>query len=298
MQILESPAAMRSWSDEQHARGLRIGLVPTMGALHAGHLALIGVARERCDVVAVSIFVNPLQFNRPDDFEHYPRSVHDDLEQCRAAGVGAVYAPTQQSMYPPGFETHVEPGALAEPLEGAGRPGHFRGVVTVVCKLFNAVGPDVAVFGQKDFQQLAVIRRMVADLDMGVEICSVSTVREHDDLALSSRNRRLSPDQRAAAVVVVRALDVIEVAISAGSRDAVELQRLAADVVAAEATARLEYVDVVDPHTLLAPTDTNALLLAVIAVWFGDVRLIDNRLIDARALTDDRANASVFDDFA
>lgn len=291
MQIFESPAAMRSWSDDQRALGLRIGLVPTMGALHAGHLALISTARERCDAAVVSIFVNPLQFNRSDDFELYPRPFDDDLEQCRAADVGAVYAPTGISMYPSGFETHVEPGSLAEPLEGAGRPGHFRGVTTVVCKLFNAVRPDVAVFGQKDFQQLAVIRRMVDDLDMGIEISSVATVREHDGLALSSRNRRLSPDQRAAAVVVPRALDAIERAVDAGIRDAGELTRLAADAVATQALARIEYVDVVDPHTLRAPTDMNALLLAVIAVWFDDVRLIDNRLIDARAV-EARAHAS------
>lgn len=281
MLILDAPAGMRSWSDARRGRGASIGLVPTMGALHDGHLALIDAAAARCDEVVASIFVNPLQFNRPDDFATYPRPLDDDIEQCRQRGVTAIYAPTQDSMYPAGFETFVVPGSLSEPLEGAGRPGHFRGVTTVVAKLFHAVRPDVAVFGRKDFQQLALIERMVADLDMGIEIIGVETVREPDGLAMSSRNRRLSPTQRVAAVVVPAALDAAVAVIDAGgaNADTEAARRAAVDVVAAEPLARLEYLEVVDPSTLREPTGPVPALLAVTAVWFGDVRLIDNQLI-------------------
>ena len=195
-----------------------------MGALHAGHLALVGEAARRSDVVVVSIFVNPLQFNRGDDFDKYPRSIDDDVEACRAVGVDAVYAPTASAMYPDGFETHVEPGRLAESLEGASRPGHFRGVATVVAKLFGAIQPDIAVFGQKDFQQLAIIRRMVLDLDMAVEIVAFPTVREPDGLAISSRNRRLGADERKASVCISQALGLVADALVGGERDSSRLR--------------------------------------------------------------------------
>ncbi len=247
-----------------------------MGALHSGHLALIAEARQRGDVVVVSIFVNPLQFNRGDDFDMYPRPLDDDLDTCRAAQVDAVYAPDAAAMYPNEFQTHVEPGDLAETLEGAGRPGHFRGVATVVAKLFGAMQPDVAVFGQKDFQQLAVIRRMVADLDMGVEIVGIPTVREPDGLALSSRNQLLSSDDRHAAVCIVEALQLAAQMLADGEHNAEVLIGAAAKHVAAEPRARLEYLDIVDPVSL-DPIDQvrqEAIMLA--AVWLGDVRLIDN----------------------
>jgi pantoate--beta-alanine ligase len=280
MQILESPAEMRAWSATQHRDGHRIGFIPTMGALHEGHLALIGEARRRCDRVVVSVFVNPMQFNRTDDFEKYPRPLDSDLDQCRQAGADAVYAPTQRAMYPPGFQTFVEPGALAEPLEGAGRPGHFRGVTTVVSKLFTAVDPDIAVFGQKDFQQLAVITQMVGDLDFGVQIVPFPTVRELDGLALSSRNRRLSAEQRSAAVIVPRALDVAERAIKAGVSDEASIVGLVQALIDTEPLARLEYVAVVDPDTLQPPVAWIGTVRVLIAVWFGDIRLIDNRSVD------------------
>ncbi len=283
MLVLETPATMRAWATVQRAAGRRIGLVPTMGALHEGHLALIGAAAHHADVVVVSIFVNQLQFNRPDDFTLYPRPIDDDLARCREAGVAVVYAPTQPAMYPRGFETFVVPGALADPLEGAGRPGHFRGVTTVVTKLFNAVTPDVAVFGRKDYQQLAVITRMVADLDMSIEIIGAPTVRERDGLALSSRNRRLDTAQRGAAVVVVAALDAMEAAIAGGQHNVAEIHRIALAVVADEPLAKLEYAEVVDPSTLAQLRVVEREVLAVIAVWFGDVRLIDNRSIIAPA---------------
>ena len=173
MQVFTTPDAMRMWSHEQHLRGDRVAVVPTMGALHGGHMALIERAAELADRVIVTIFVNPLQFNQATDFDSYPRPIDDDLEACRRAAVAAVYAPTAAAMYSSGFQTHVEPGDLAERLEGPMRPGHFRGVATVVTKLLGATAPDVALFGQKDFQQLTIIRRMVTDLDLGIEIHGV-----------------------------------------------------------------------------------------------------------------------------
>lgn len=276
MLIVESPSAMHAWSTEQHGLGQRVGLVPTMGALHQGHLALISEARRHCDVVVVSIFVNPLQFNRRDDFDGYPRPMSDDVEQCRAHGVDAIYAPTAGAMYPAEFDTHVEPGAVALGLEGAGRPGHFRGVATVVTKLLNAVRPQVAVFGQKDFQQLAVIRRMVADLDMGIDIIGIATVRESDGLALSSRNRRLNDEQRNAAVVVPRALAAVQEAFGRGTSHSEELRNAAARFVADEPLAHLEYVDIVDPTSLQPAQIATPGARVVVAVWFGEIRLIDN----------------------
>ena len=267
---------MRAWSTGQRSAGRCIACVPTMGALHAGHLALIDEARSRADVIIVSIFVNPLQFDRADDFDRYPRPIDDDVEACRAAGVDTVYAPTAAVMYPPGFQTHVEPGPLADPLEGAGRPGHFRGVTTVVAKLFGAMQPDVAVFGTKDFQQLAIIRRMVADLDLAVEIVGLATVREPDGLAVSSRNRRLSADDRRAAVCVVQALRLAADALAGGETDTARLIALATRRIESEPLARLEYLHIVDPSTLDPVEVVTRPVVIVTAVWFGDVRLIDN----------------------
>jgi pantoate--beta-alanine ligase len=281
MDVLTTPAAMRAWSAAHHAEERRVGFVPTMGALHDGHLSLVTIAEARADDVVVSIFVNPLQFDRPSDFDAYPRPIEHDVERCRDVGVDAVYAPTARTMYPPGFETHVEPGALAGVMEGAARPGHFRGVTTVVAKLFGAVRPDVAVFGEKDFQQLAIIRRMTCDLDLGVEIVAAPIVREHDGLAMSSRNVRLDPGQRAAAVCVPQALQVAADRIAAGGSVA-EAIGAATSVVAAEPRARLEYVEVFDPVSLCRVHELAASAAPpriATAVWFGDVRLIDNRAL-------------------
>jgi pantoate--beta-alanine ligase len=285
MIILDTPAAMRAWTDEQRSLGRRISLVPTMGALHAGHAALVHAATECSDAVIVSIFVNPLQFNRVDDFELYPRPIDADIDTCTGLGVDVVYAPTAAAMYPSGFETHVEPGSLAEPMEGAGRPGHFRGVTTVVAKLFNATRPDVAVFGRKDFQQLAVITRMVTDLDLGIEIVGLDTVREPDGLAMSSRNRRLDADQRAAAVVLPRALAAAADHHADGPDG---MRRAALAIIDGEPLARLEYLEIVDPHTLGHPPRIDGDVVVLAAVWFGEVRLIDNRSVSRRADEDGR----------
>jgi len=279
MTTVTEPRAMQAWADAERGAGRRIALVPTMGALHAGHLALVAAARRRAQRVVVSIFVNPIQFDRRDDFERYPRTLDDDLRICATAGVDAVYAPSAAAMYAEGFQTAVEVTRLTEPLCGAARPGHFRGVTTVVTKLFHAVRPDVAVFGEKDYQQLAVVRRMTADLDFGIEIVGVATVREPDGLALSSRNRRLGPDDREAARCVPRALDAAAELVSAGERRAGPVVAGAAAVIAGERRARLEYAELRDPETLAEVAEVGGPALLAVAVWVGGVRLIDNRLL-------------------
>lgn len=276
MKVFTTPAEFRSWSRAVRAEGRRVGLVPTMGALHEGHLALVDCAREHADEVAVTIFVNPLQFNRADDFTAYPRPIDDDLRLCAANGVAAVYAPTAAVMYPDGFQTHVEPGELASVLEGAQRPGHFRGVATVVSKLFNAAEADVAVFGQKDFQQLAVIRRMVADLDMGVRIIGMPTVREADGLAMSSRNQRLGPADRARAPRLHQALQAVARTAFQGSVD--RARQAGLEVLAADPEIRLDHLGIAHPDTLapLEAWDGLDRAVALIAAEVGPVRLIDN----------------------
>jgi pantoate--beta-alanine ligase len=279
MRILDTPDAMQAWADGERSAGRRLALVPTMGALHEGHLELVRVARRHAERVVVSIFVNPMQFNRRDDFERYPRPLDADVGQCAAAGADAVYAPTAGAMYPEGYASVVEVSGLSEPLCGRTRPGHFRGVTTVVTKLFHAVRPHVAVFGEKDWQQLAVIRRMSADLDFGIEIVGVPTVREADGLALSSRNRLLSGEARAAAVCVPRALDAAAAALAAGETDARAIVDRVAGVLSAEPQARLEYAELRDPGSLVEVAEVTAPTLLALAVWVGGVRLIDNRIL-------------------
>jgi pantoate--beta-alanine ligase len=283
METFDHPDAMRSWADARRRDGLSIGLVPTMGALHDAHVALIQEAQRRCDLAVVSIFVNPLQFNASNDFERYPRPLLDDIATCERVGVQAVYAPPAEVMYPKGWQTRVVPGALADVMEGEMRPGHFEGVTTVVTKLFGAVRPHVAMFGQKDFQQLAIVTRMNRDLDLGVEIVGHPTIREPDGLAMSSRNLRLTSDQRLAAVCVPRALAA---AVECAARDGATAQDVcdaARRVVEDEPLGRHEYTTVFDTDTLreiddlrARPRQPNTLRVAT-AVWFGDVRLIDNR---------------------
>ncbi len=247
--------------------------------LYAGHLALIAEARQLADRVIVTIFVNPLQFTQSNDFDSYPRPIDDDLSACELAGVDAVYAPTAAAMYPAEFQTHVEPGDLADRLEGPMRPGHFRGVTTVVTKLLAATAPSVALFGQKDFQQLAIIRRMVADLDFGIEVVGVPIVREPDGLAMSSRNVRLTHEDRAAAVVLSQALTACANAHTNGESGTDALATIATDVVVAEPRASLEYIELVDTATLRPIQRVESTAVVLLAAWFGDVRLIDNRVL-------------------
>lgn len=283
MIVFDTPVAMRAWSYSQRAIGHTIAVVPTMGALHDGHLALIGEARSRADIVVVTIFVNPLQFNQSTDFDRYPRAIDGDLDACSQAGVDAVYAPTAATMYPAMFQTHVVPGDLADRLEGTMRPGHFEGVTTVVTKLFGATAPDLAVFGHKDFQQLAIVRQMVADLNMGIEIVGSPIVRESDGLAKSSRNQRLSPIDRQAAPVISRALDAAHDAFGAGERDPSILRQLVVEIIEAERCAKLEYVELVDVDSLVAVDRIDSAVVILTAAWFSDVRLIDNRLLGGGA---------------
>ncbi|MEN9504626.1 MAG: pantothenate synthetase [Actinomycetota bacterium] len=291
MDVFDTPARMQAWSDRQRTSGRSIAFVPTMGALHAGHMALVDEARRHADLVVVSIFVNPLQFNVGSDFDAYPRPVDTDLEACRNSGVDAVYAPTASVMYPVGFQTRVEPGGLADRYEGAHRPGHFGGVTTVVAKLFQAVRPQVSVFGQKDAQQLAIVRRMVVDLDMGIEIVGLPTVREPDGVAMSSRNQRLDPADRAAAACIWQGLSTARAAFTAGERSTTALRQLAAAPIDAEPRARLEYVELVDPATFEPATAAVDDPLVVCAVWFGDVRLIDNLLLSSAPSPSRRASS-------
>lgn len=277
MEVVDTPGAMTTWARHRRRAGDTIAVVPTMGALHEGHVALIAEAHARADVVVVTIFVNPLQFNQVSDFDRYPRPIEGDLDVCRDRGVHAVYAPTASVMYPIGFETRVVPGELARRMEGVMRPGHFEGVTTVVAKLFNATQPDVAVFGEKDFQQLAIVRRMVVDLDMPIDIVGVATVREPDGLARSSRNSRLTPDDRTAAAVIGRALASAAELCSAGERRADVLRAAAGELLDSESRARVEYVEIVDAATLEPIGEVDRPAVIVAAAWFGDVRLIDNR---------------------
>ena len=253
-----------------------IGLVPTMGALHAGHASLISKARAESATVLVTIFVNPRQFNEPADFDRYPRDEIADLRLAGAAGANLVWIPSVEEVYPAGFQTSVRVGSLTEPLEGASRPGHFEGVTTIVAILLGLAGAERAYLGQKDAQQLLVVRRMARDLGIGAEIVACPIVREADGLALSSRNMLLTPDQRAAAPVLRRALLAARARYDSGERDGEALRTAMRETIAAEPLARPEYVSCADPATLneLARIEDAALLS--MAVRFGDVRLIDN----------------------
>ena len=279
MEVLRTPETVRAFSRAVRADGGTVGFVPTMGALHRGHLELAATAARECSAVVMSIYVNPTQFNVQSDFDRYPRTLGSDLEKAKAAGVHAVFAPETSTMYPAGFDTTVHVDRTAAPLEGAGRPGHFDGVATIVSKLLIAVEPDVAVFGQKDYQQLAVVRRMVADLGLPVRIIGADTVREDDGLAMSSRNERLDAPSRRAAPVIKQALDAAAAVISSGGAPAEAKARFAA-VLVQEPLARLEYVSVADAVSLEeAETAAGAPVVVSCAVWFGDVRLIDNVVV-------------------
>jgi pantoate--beta-alanine ligase len=257
----------------------KVGLVPTMGYLHEGHLSLVRRARQECDNVVVSIFVNPTQFAPTEDLSSYPRDLERDLRLLSDAGVSLVWTPTAEVMYPNGYQTWVQVEALTEPLEGAMRPGHFRGVTTVVAKLFNAVQPDRAYFGQKDAQQAAVIRRMAQDLNFLLEVVICPTVREPDGLAMSSRNTYLDADQRKAATVLFRALSAARSAYENGERSGEALRRLMTETVNAEPLARLQYVSCADFDTLKETDEIKGKTLLSMAVYMGKTRLIDNFIL-------------------
>ncbi|WP_437984471.1 pantoate--beta-alanine ligase [Sorangium sp. So ce117] len=296
MEFWRHPGDLRVACDRARAGGSRVGLVPTMGALHAGHLALITEARRRTDFVAVTIFVNPTQFGAGEDLARYPRTLERDLAACAEAGADGVFAPDVAAMYPPGEETRVRVGATAGPLCGVHRPVHFEGVATVVTKLLSLAGPCVAVFGRKDYQQLQVIRRLVADLFLPVEIVGATTVREPDGLAMSSRNAYLSPEQRRAARAIPLALAGACRAFARGERRAAALLEPARARLAAAATS-VDYVDLADPESLAIWSDSAAIgdrALLAVAVRVGTTRLIDNVVLgeDAPPVAESSEEAS------
>lgn len=280
MEIVTRAPRMTLLSREARARGERIGFVPTMGALHEGHLSLLRRARQASTLVVMSLFVNPAQFGPGEDFQRYPRDLARDADLAREAGTQILYAPEERDVYPPGFGTAVTVETLDSVLEGAGRPGHFRGVATVVTKLLNRVSPHVAFFGQKDAQQAVLVRRMVRDLEMDVEIEIGPTVREADGLALSSRNVYLSPEERRAAPVLCRALRRAESAIvSEEERDPERVLSLIRETVATEPLVSLEYAAVVDGDTLRPLEKIRGSVLVPLAARLGATRLIDNILL-------------------
>lgn len=279
MQNIHEPSAIGRRCESLRREGKTIGLVPTMGAFHEGHLSLMRIARAENDVVIVSIFVNPIQFARDEDFDSYPRDLQDDLAQAERAGVDLVFTPSAEAIYPDGFQTYVDVTEITDGLCGASRPGHFRGVTTIVTKLFNLVRPHRAYFGQKDYQQSAVVRRLVDDLNLDLEIVLLPTIREADGLAMSSRNVRLTPEERQAACVLYASLRLTEERVEAGERNTKLLLDEMRTMIETEPLARIDYVALCDPETLKPLDQIEGPMLAAIAVRFGETRLIDNLLI-------------------
>jgi pantoate--beta-alanine ligase len=277
-ELVRSISLLRERLVSIHRPGSKLGLVPTMGALHRGHARLISRARQECDSVVVSIFVNPLQFDRAADLERYPRTLDADLESCRELGVDFVFAPSSDEMYPAPPYCTIDVGRLADHLCGPHRPGHFQGVATVVLKLFQIVQPDVAYFGEKDAQQLAIIRRLVADFNVPTQVIGVPTVREPDGLALSSRNRLLTPSGHQLATALYRALQEVERQISAGVTDAAAVTAQAIAHIPPNGDLRLEYLEVVDPGDMQPVRRIAGPVLVAGALWVGSTRLIDNLL--------------------
>ncbi|HEU5305113.1 MAG TPA: pantoate--beta-alanine ligase [Gemmatimonadales bacterium] len=267
---------LKSWRKAQRAGGRRIGFVPTMGFLHEGHLALVDEARRRADVVIMSIFVNPLQFGAGEDLARYPRDLPRDRALAAGRGVDALFVPSVATMYPPGAEVGITPGPSAERWEGAARPGHFAGVLTVVAKLFNLVEPDLACFGRKDIQQLTIVRQMVRDLNWPVEIVPVPTVRETDGLALSSRNSYLGPDDRSRAAVLSRALQAAHEAWRTGERRAPEIDARMRRILDTQPEVAVEYISIVEPDTLTPVATVDPQTVVALAARVGGTRLIDN----------------------
>ncbi len=281
MQTITSVFEMQTLAEDLRSKGQIIGLVPTMGALHEGHVSLIKLAAEQADTVVVSIFVNPTQFGPSENFSKYPRSLEADVAACEAAGADIVFAPTVEEIYPKGYSTYVLEEHIARPLEGVSRPAHFRGVTTVVAKLFNIVRPDLAVFGQKDAQQVAVIKKMVADLHFTVDVVVAPTLREPDGLAISSRNRYLTATQRTEALVIHRALRKAADMVAAGECRVDRLIAEATHLIAQHRRVRMIYTSIVDRTTMEAVKSdiVPGKVVMAIAAWVDEIRLIDNELL-------------------
>lgn len=281
MLILETLPLLRQQIRRLRMEGKRVALVPTMGNLHDGHMKLVDEAKARADVVVVSIFVNPMQFDRPEDLARYPRTLQEDCEKLNKRKVDLVFAPSVKEIYPNGTETHtyVDVPGLSTMLEGASRPGHFRGVSTIVSKLFNLVQPDIACFGEKDFQQLALIRKMVADMGFDIEIVGVPIMRAKDGLALSSRNGYLTAEQRKIAPGLYKVLSSIADKLQAGERDLDEIIAIAGQELN-EKGFRSDDIQIRDADTLLEISENSKRAVILVAAWLGDARLIDNKLVE------------------
>ena len=279
MEIIRTISWMKEAARQARAENQIVGLVPTMGALHEGHLSLIRRAKQECSKIFTTIFVNPKQFGPSEDFTKYPRSLEADVEKLTAAGVHAVFAPDAGEIYPGGFRTYVNVDGISDRLEGRTRPGHFRGVATVVLKLLQIVQPHFAYFGRKDAQQLRIIQQMVLDLNLDVEIAVCPIVREPDGLALSSRNAYLNAEERAAATVLHRALDAAGRAIKSGTRDTLQLHATIRDIIQREPLAALDYAEIVDTETFEPVARIAKSCYVLLAVFFGKTRLIDNMLV-------------------
>ncbi|ELV4016597.1 pantoate--beta-alanine ligase [Escherichia coli] len=281
MLIIETLPLLRQQIRRLRMKGKRVALVPTMGNLHDGHMKLVDEAKARADVVVVSIFVNPMQFDRPEDLARYPRTLQEDCEKLNKRKVDLVFAPSVKEIYPNGTETHtyVDVPGLSTMLEGASRPGHFRGVSTIVSKLFNLVQPDIACFGEKDFQQLALIRKMVADMGFDIEIVGVPIMRAKDGLALSSRNGYLTAEQRKIAPGLYKVLSSIADKLQAGERDLDEIITIAGQELN-EKGFRADDIQIRDADTLLEVSETSKRAVILVAAWLGDARLIDNKMVE------------------
>jgi pantoate--beta-alanine ligase len=279
MRVLSTVREMRAASLAVRKGGQSLGFVPTLGALHAGHIALVRAAQAQCDVVVVSIFVNPTQFGPNEDFSKYPRTFEKDCALLEAEGLGLVFAPQTEEMYPAGAGTFVEVEGISDRLDGVSRPGHFRGVATIVAKLFHIVGPDRAFFGQKDAAQVAVLRSMVRDLNFDLELVVCPTVREPDGLALSSRNRYLSAEEHGRALVLSRALTAIAATFRTGQKDVARLLDAGRGVLATEPEVRIDYLEIVNADTLLPLTEAVPGALVAVAAYVGSTRLIDNMIL-------------------
>ncbi|EPE7139543.1 pantoate--beta-alanine ligase [Escherichia coli] len=281
MLIIETLPLLRQQIRRLRMEGKRVALVPTMGNLHDGHMKLVDEAKARADVVVVSIFVNPMQFDRPEDLARYPRTLQEDCEKLNKRKVDLVFAPSVKEIYPNGTETHtyVDVPGLSTMLEGASRPGHFRGVSTIVSKLFNQVQPDIACFGEKDFQQLALIRKMVADMGFDIEIIGVPIMRAKDGLALSSRNGYLTAEQRKIAPALYKVLSSIADKLQAGERDLDEIIAIAGQELN-EKGFRADDIQIRDADTLLEVSENSKRAVILVAAWLGDARLIDNKMVE------------------
>lgn len=279
MKIIKSIRRIRTWTERQRRNGATIGLVPTMGALHEGHLSLVRMARQRCDAVVVSLFVNPAQFGPNEDYTRYPRDLKTDAALCRREIVDTLFTPAARAVYPEGSTTKILMGRIGEVLEGSSRPGHFSGVATVVAKLFQIVRPDIAFFGQKDYQQTVVVKQLVRDLNFPVKIVAGPTIRENDGLAMSSRNRYLSVEERKASRVLFAALRKGRDRIRQGEREASAVRDAMAALIQGQPLARIDYVAIAHPFTLKEVARIEGPVVLLLAVWIGQTRLIDNVLV-------------------